>query len=596
MKWTCSLAIALLWCATDTAYAAYKVDIDAPRSVQSLLKEFLDLSRYQDRDDISPEQLRFMVDTAGDQVRDLTSTEGYFSPVTKVEMQPGADDDASSTGKAAIPRVRVTVDPGPRTLVTGTELSVTGNAAQQDAARVAQMRRDWSLGSGAPFRQEDWDRAKNAGLDQLQQRSYPAARIAASRAEVDPEASSAALSVQYDSGPAFTLGPLEITGTRRYPESIVRNVNPLVVGEPYDADRLLSLQRQIQKTPYFSNAIVAIDNDPAHPDMAPVKVQVTEFPTQRIRTGVGYSTDTRGQVEGLYSHYNVFNRAYVFDSQLRLEQERQYGTVSLSMPPDSKSFVNSVNAKYERLTLEGTDLRTQQIGIKRARSGEFYDTAYSLTFYRDQLSASGAIDATVDAGGVPLGKQQALVPGFAWARRNVDDPIFPRRGNLLNVEVGFAVKGVLSDQSFTRLYGRFKQFLPVGKRDVVVLRAEAGGVFTAGSADEVPASLLFRTGGNDSVRGFSYQSIGHDDGSVVYPAKYLAVASAEYQHWLTENWGAAVFYDAGTAADNWNTKTFYNGVGVGARWRSPVGTLNLDLAYGVQKKQIRPHVSLGIAF
>ena len=197
---------------------------------------------------------------------------------------------------------------------------------------------------------------------------------------------------------------------------------------------------------------------------------------------------------------------------------------------------------------------------------------------------------------VTQGRHQALVPGFSWARRNVDDPIFPRKGNLLTLETGFAVKGVITDQTFGRLYGRFKQYLPVAKRDLIILRTELGGVFTKGSASEVPASLLFRAGGNDSVRGYSYQSIGNEVNGTVYPTKYLVTGSAEYQRWFTEKWGAAVFYDVGAAADNWNNKTFYNGVGAGARWRSPVGSLNLDLAYGVQKKQIRPHISLGIAF
>ncbi|WDZ94856.1 autotransporter assembly complex protein TamA [Herbaspirillum sp. WKF16] len=585
MKWTCSLAIAFLWCAADTAYAAYRVDIEAPKPVQSLLKDFLDLSRYKDRDDISDEQLKFMIDTLGDQVRELTSTEGYFSPVTKVDLKTEGE----------VRRVLVTVDPGPRTTVSSAEVEVRGVAAQQDAARVAALRDNWSLPAGQPFRQEDWDKAKNAGLEALQQKKYAAARIAGSQAEIDPDERRADLAVQYDSGPAFTLGALQITGTRRYPESIIRNVNPLAEGEPYDVDRLLALQRQIQNTPYFSNAIVGIDDDPAHPDLAPVKVQVTEFPIQRVRAGVGYGTDTGAQVEGRYSHYNMFNRAYVFDSQARLEQKRQYGQLSLAMPPDAKSFVNSINTTYDRTTLEGIDLRSQQLGFKRARNGEFYDTAYSLTYYRDELTQENGAAVPANTIVTP-GKHRALVPGFSWARRNVDNPIFPRRGNLLTLEAGFAVKGVLTDQSFGRLYGRFKQFLPVGKRDVVLLRAELGGVFTAGRASSVPASLLFRTGGNDSVRGYSYQSIGNEQNGTVYPTKYLAVGSTEYQHWLTESWGAALFYDIGAAADNWNNKTFYNGVGAGARWRSPVGTLNLDLAYGVQKRQIRPHISLGIAF
>ena len=118
----------------------------------------------------------------------------------------------------------------------------------------------------------------------MQQRKYAAARIAQSQASVDPDDQQADLTVQYDSGPRFTLGPLQISGTKRYPESIIRNVNPLSVGEEYDVNRLLSLQRQIQNTPYFSNAIVGIDNDPENADMAPVKVQVTEFAAQRVAT------------------------------------------------------------------------------------------------------------------------------------------------------------------------------------------------------------------------------------------------------------------------------------------------------------------------
>ncbi|WP_425557483.1 autotransporter assembly complex protein TamA, partial [Herbaspirillum seropedicae] len=204
MKWTRSLAITLLWCAAEPAIAAYQVDIEAPKPVQSLLKDFLDLSRYQDRDDISDEQLKFMMDTAGEQVRDLTATEGYFTPVTKVSEE-------SAAGKDGVRRITVTVDPGPRTLVESAEISVTGSAASQDAARVAQLRTDWSLGPGEPFRQQDWDKAKNAGLATLQQKKYAAARIADSEARIDPQAQQADLSVRYDSGPAFTLGALQMT-------------------------------------------------------------------------------------------------------------------------------------------------------------------------------------------------------------------------------------------------------------------------------------------------------------------------------------------------------------------------------------------------
>jgi len=588
MKWTCAIAFVFFSCAAATAHAAYKVDIEAAAPLKNLLITHLDLVRYQDRTDLNEEQLQFMLDTLSEQVRALSSTEGYFSPLTKVTL-----DRPSAGGANAVTHVLVHVDAGVQTHITAVEIGVAGLAAQQDIGRVEAIRHNWSLPVGAPFRQEEWDKAKQQGLEKLQQRDYAAAHIANSQATITDE--QAALSVHYDSGPRFTLGPLQISGTRRYPQNIINNVNPLYLGEPYDVNRLLALQRQIQNTPYYSNVIVGIDNDAEHADMTPVKVQVTEYQTQRVRTGIGYATDTGAQVDGRYSHYNVFDSAWVFDTQLQLEQKRQYGLLNLAMPPDDKSFVNSINASLEHTTLEGVDLRSFHTGIKRTRTGELYDTTYSLTYYRDALQQANGATLPADTIVTP-GKHQALVPGFAWARRNVDDAIFPRSGNLLTLESGFAVKGLVTDQTFGRLYGRFKQYFPVAQRDVIILRSELGGVFTQGSASEVPASLLFRAGGNESIRGYSYDSIGNSQNGTVYPTKYLITGSAEYQHWLTPSWGGAVFYDTGSAADSWVSRSFYSGVGPGLRWRSPVGSLNFDLAYGIQKREIRPHISLGIAF
>lgn len=600
MKWTCRLAVILCSCAIASAHAAYDVVIQAPAPLDKLLRTHLDLSRYRNRDDLGDEHLQFMLDTLDEQVQQLTSTEGYFSPLISVKVEPElgsllSPPQASGSHTGVIRHIQVRVEAGPHTSINSLDINADGGSIEPDAGRIADIRAHWSLPLGARFRQQDWDNAKNQGLEKLQRHDYAAARIAHSQATIHPEDQAADLSVRYDSGPRFTLGPLQITGTRRYPDSIIEHVNPLNIGEEYDVNRLLSLQRQIQNTPYFSNAIVGIDNDPEHAERAPVKVQVSEYPIQRIRTGLGYATDTGAQVEGRYTHLNVFDRAWMFDSQLRIEQKRQFGLLNLAMPPDTKNFVNSINTSWERTKLEGVDLRSFRSGLRRSRNGELYDTAYTLTYYRDELQLENA--ATLPSNTIITpGQHQALVPGFSWARRNVDDPIFPRQGNLLTLETGFAVKGIVTDQTFARLYGRFKQYFPIAKRDMIILRTELGGVLTQGSAAQVPASLLFRAGGNESVRGYSFQSIGNEQKGIIYPTKYLLTGSVEYQHWFTETWGSALFYDAGSAADSWIQRQFYNGVGGGARWRSPVGSLNLDLAYGVQKQQFRPHISLGIAF
>lgn len=567
------------------AAAAYRVEVDAPRAVRKLLTEFLDLARYKDRDDIDAEQMEFLVSAAPEQVRKLTATEGYFAPKTTVSTERGA-------GK---PTVHITVDPGPRTTVSTLALEVTGPAQVESPALVGKIRDEWKLQPGAPFRQDDWSTSKQQALRTLGSRRYADAQLGTTRANVDPEASRAELALTLDSGPAFTLGELAIEGTRRYPAQIIRNINPLVPGEEYDTARMLEMQRMIQNTPYFSNAVVEVVRDRQHPTGAPVSVRVTEFPTQQIRGGAGYTTDTGAHVDGVYSHNNVFGRAYVFASQLRIEQRRQLGTLDLSMPPDDSAFVNNVHSSFERTTLEGVDLRSRRVGLRRSRNTERNDFSYTLEYYNDNLRQINGATLPPDTVVQP-GSHQAVVAGVAWAHRRLDNLLFPRSGYAVSTELGVAVKRVLTDQTFFRAYTRGQKYFPVGKLDVVVLRAELGAVVTSGGTAAVPASLLFRAGGTNSVRGYSYQSIGNESNGIVYPARYLATGSAEYQHWLTEQWGAAVFYDLGTATDTWRNKQFFQAVGGGARWHSPVGTINADLGYGIQRHQIRPHISLGVSF
>lgn len=565
------------------AQAAYRVQVEAPEPLKDILEEHLDLVRYRERADLGEDQIAYMVETVGDQVRAFASTEGWFDAQTTARVEGSGDSRV----------IHVTVDPGARTLIRQVDVDVRGPAATRSPEQIEAMRKKWGLPVGDPFRQSDWDKAKEDALVELQSNAYYGARLAASQARIEPEERAADLSATYDSGPAYRMGALTVSGTRRYPEQIVRNVNPLYVGEPYRVERLLELQRAIQNQPYFSNVVVELGDPVADADgngetvTAPVNVRVREYPVHRVVSGVGYNTDTGAQVEGRYAYYNLFNRAWIFDSQARIEQKRQYAFAEVAMPPDSKTYRNSVYGSYERTTdIENTDTRSWRTGVRRARTRERYDTALSLDFYYDDLRPYDQ----------PRQLSKALVPQYAWTRRDVDNPVFPRRGNIINTQVGAAVEGFLTDQTFVRLYGRIRQYIPVRTRDLIVARLELGADLTGGSADKIPATLRFRAGGTDSIRGYGFQSIGTRRGASVLPAKYLATTSLEYQYWFKPDWGAAIFWDAGTATNNLDGVRIYHGVGIGARWRSPVGPVQLDVGYGIQERQFRPHISLGVAF
>ncbi|WP_442859558.1 autotransporter assembly complex protein TamA [Burkholderia sp. 8Y] len=500
-----ALAVLALLTVATPAFAKYDVDIDAPRSIRKLLQDHLDLARFAKRDDVSDDQFEFLVTATPKDVRDLVATEGYFTPVVRT--------DVNTVGEKR--SVKVSVDPGPQTKVASVQLQFTGAVTTEDRAQENAARFAFSINEGDAFSQHAWDDAKNAALRALQSRRYLGARIARSQARINPRTQMADLWVTFDSGPTFTFGKLDISGTKRYPQKIIENVNPIREGDIYDIARVNELQRQVQNTPYYASVAIDAGNDVTKPIETPLHIKVSEYPYNSVRYGVGYATDTGFHIQGAYSYLNTF--------------------------------------------------------------GAFYD---------DRLTQNEPHPSTA----------RALVPAWTWVRRDVDDPLFPRRGNVIRAEAGFAVKNVMTDQTFARLYTNAQQYVPLGKNDLLVFRAEFGGVFTSGPSSGVPASLLFRAGGANSVRGYSYLGIGNNVSGSVLPTKYMVTGSSEYQHWFTHDWGGAVFFDIGTATDTWHERVFQPGVGVGARWRSPVGPVNVDVAYGLKNKSIKPYLTLGIAF
>lgn len=584
MKLKNSFLLAIAACCllvVGQAHAVYQVEIEADKSVRGLLEEHLEIKRYQDKEDLNPDQFRFLLMGVKKQVQDLLATEGYFSPVIDVSFESA--------------RVLIRVETGAPIKIVEVNLELSGEAEEEHPPRIDRMRKYWRLPVGARFRQADWDEAKNRLMRRLQERRYPSARIEASEAQIEPSAKEAALWVNYDSGPVFNFGALAIEGLKRYPSDIIHHMNPLVVGEEYSTERLLELQRQIQSTPYFSQVNVSVEPNRENAKYAPVNVQVKEFPVQHWRAGGGYASDTGAHLESRYTNLNVFKRAWVANTELKLEQTQQSGQFELAMPPDERSYINSTNFLFQRTHSAGLDVRSAQASIKRSRQLEKYKVSLSLDYFLDTLTRDNSDVAL--ASSVPSDSQhRAMMLAVAWSRRDIDNPVFPREGNLLSIQSGFAVKGLLADESFFRFYTKGRQYLSLTRNDTFIFRGEAGSVITKGGENKVPASLLFRTGGTDTVRGYGYQHIGNNQDGTIYPTKFVLSGGVEYQHWLANGWGGAVFFDAGCATNNWSDRNFYQGLGLGARWKSPIGPVNLDIAYGVRDRAVRPHISLGVAF
>jgi translocation and assembly module TamA len=188
----------------------------------------------------------------------------------------------------------------------------------------------------------------------------------------------------------------------------------------------------------------------------------------------------------------------------------------------------------------------------------------------------------------------AVFVGYRKTYRTTDEIVNPRAGLIGTVEAGVGLPAV-SSRTFARARGLLNWLVPVGQRDDLLVRAEAG-IVLARARTGIPSVFLFRTGGDQSVRGYAFESLGVPLGDAVVGGRYLTVASAEYTHWVTETLGAAAFVDVGDAFDRPKKFDPALGIGIGVRYKSPIGPVRADLAYGERTGKVRLHFSVGYSF
>ncbi len=520
---------------------------------------------------------------AQQEIPELLATEGYFS--SKVALRT----------VTPVGVMELDVIPGPRTVVTEVDIEFLGDLSIPEAGRlvrVQQLRAAWTLQTGTPFRAVAWDEAKAEIVALVASRDYAAARLVESSAKVDPARASASLHVVLDSGPRFLFGELSVQGLERYEELLISRRATFRPGQPYQRKQLLEFQNQLQNMPQFSSVVVNFDThtdiDTAgtqtSPVTVPVKVQIVEAQSRKIALGIGYSTNNGVRNQINYQSYNFLNQAWTLSGALVYEQNRQTVSAGMDTQPNPLGYHLTWTTSGEKTQIQGLETRADKFGVTRSRTLYDIETGIGLDWQQEQQIPLGGIRESI----------QALVLDWHWNRRRVDDPLFPMSGTLTELRVGGASRSVLSDQDFVRNYFRQQIWLPFGEHNVVTLRIE-GGYTAATSRLGIPQDYLFRVGGTQTVRGFAYQSLGVQEGGAVVGGRVMATASAEYTHWFG-NWGGALFVDMGGAADVAPDLRMSQGAGFGARWRSPVGPLALDLARGKGQPNSRVHFSIAVAF
>ena len=574
--------------AEDKTPPPVRLEVRAPGDLKKLLETHLDLARLPKLaagEPVPPGEIDRLIAATPAQARDLLETEGYFN----------ADVSAQRLPDGEIPTVRVTVEPGPQAHVRDLDLQVRGPLAEatqrgEPFARDAQraFRNRWPLPPGSVFRNPDWSSAKRSALADLRANAYLDADWASTSARVDAQTHEVDLALIADSGPLYRTGPLRIRGLQHHDEQTVRNLADFDPGTPATEERLLDYQERLQRSGLFSRATVTVDPQAADPDAAPVNVRLGETPLQEATVGLGVSSDVgaRGTLE--HVHRRVFGRALTARNRFELSNVRQSWEGELSTHTLPGLYRNLIGGAYERIESDEDVVTSERVRVGRAQDTKHIDRLYFL-----QAERSLRRTATTRE------RSDAISGHYHGIWRKVDNVLLPTDGYVLSGQLGGgqATSDPGGAGPFARAYARLHGYWPIGSW-YSQARLELGQVFVR-SGVIVPESMRFRAGGSDSVRGYAYRSLTPVVNGVQTSGKLLFTTSFEIAHpilaSLPQLWGAA-FIDAGRAADRWSDLKPAVGVGVGVRYRSPIGPLALDVAYGEEEKRFRLHLSVGVTF
>lgn len=557
----------------------FPVKIETKNSeVKSMLEEYLPLITQQQDEELDKEQVGFLAEETPDNVKTMLKTKGYFNGSVNVQ-----DNGSSYT---------VAVNPGPRTKIDNVSVAILGDILSDDnlAEYYQKAMLNWQQPVGEYFDQDGWSGSKTSVLSAVTRKKYPLAKLSNTQATVNPNNNTADLNVIVESNRPIYFGDFEITGTRRYPDNVVAGLARFKPGAPYDLDLLLDFQQALEQNGHYSGASVQADFDRLQGDRVPVKVNVTEVKRHKLETGIRYDSEygLGGRIG--YDYYNLFNKGYIGSVVWDMDKYETTLAAGISQPRNSEGKYWTTNTSYNRSTTQNLEKRALTSGIWRVRDRNGIESRLGIEFITE--------DRKVPDTNYDLGRSHATMLTASWKRQNIETELRPENGYYLDGKIGATLGNFLSSTAMARATARAGYFYtPENKKlGTFIVRGQAGYVY-AREGEDVPSSLMFRTGGASSVRGYELDSIGlAGPNNSVLPDRALLVGSLEYQFPITKSVSGAVFHDVGDAAGNFKRMSMKHGTGLGVRWFSPVAPFSFDVAYGHQDKKLRWHISLGTRF
>lgn len=537
------------------------------------------LSIYQERGDksISPLRLLALHRRAPEQIRTALAPFGFY----RVSIQDQLLEPAAEHGDWV---ASYKIDPGPQVRITSIDYQISGPGAEAGVFPP-----EFPMQVGQVLLHADYTRARDSIERIASEQGYLDATMSRHQVLVDLVDYQAQVVFHLNTGPRYYFGQVRFEQDLLADRFLQRFV-PFEPGALYDPEDLLSLQGRLLGMEYYESVEISPQKQLAGADrQVPIIVIAERNKANRYRVGLGFATDVGPRLTLDYRRRYLGRYGDTLKTEAKISTSEQiiyleYG-IPVGDPLRDSIIIKPQYGAYDTPTRQGTMFRLQAAWSRAGRSGWRRDIGVDYQYEDFEVSDQDDSDFN------------GLVPNIAWSRIQADDPINTRNGYRVKALVQGTAGGVLSTNA-SWLSGSLnaKWIKSLGEKYRFLTRTDLGATWAA-NLDDIPASKRFFAGGDNSIRGWGYDTLGPNDPVTdkTLGGRYLAVGSLELQRHIKGKWSASVFTDFGNAFDPEYDAEWEQSAGLGVNYQTPLGQVRVNLAYAFTKSDpgVRLHLVIG---
>jgi translocation and assembly module TamA len=456
-------------------------------------------------------------------------------------------------------------------------------------------------------------------LRALQDKGYAFATVEAPVAYEKPDTHVLDVTYTVTTGKTARFGAVEVSGLQRTSRSSVLSRLGMRAGDPYSADAIDKARRSLLGMGVFGTVSVSIPTVPAADGSVPVTFRVTERKRHPVDLHAGYSTDLGGSAGVTWTDRNLFGHAEQLNlsaSVINLNGSASNGVgyssgAQLILPEfahPQQTLQFSLNALKQSLLTYDQTSETAGVSLTRALS-RIWSASVGFTATQDQITQPQELYVPGLGRSVFNYTLFAIPLSLRYDSTDLSSPILdPTHGMRAALTVSPTLSLGPPNSTYVITQIRASAYLDLHNfswtdpgRTIIALRGLYGYAQGA-SVTGLPPDQRFYAGGSETVRGYSFQSVGpqfadtappppgailNPDFSENTPVGGVAVdaGSVELRQRIGRNYGFAVFVDAGRIGQTALpfSGSYAAGAGAGVRYYTPIGPLRLDVGFPLHR-------------